>query len=249
MLKINIMELTPEEIKKLRIFAKYCQTFGAKNIEISGSVDYGSSELDYINDAIYLSQGAIKLYPEIKILLEKILTEAVLPEYLEFTDNLYEEVYGGISLYFDFENRTIEANGYYYDREEEGSTDEFEVAEYADNTEKNQLFVLFTELKDAGYTSGEVSYSGGGDSGEINSDFDIIGPNGKKRTLDLTTGEFSFLYDYLYDCLSSSFGGWEINEGSSGTFELSFVDYTITIHHTNYYETTKDIDFDFQLKY
>jgi hypothetical protein len=54
-----------------------------------------------------------------------------------------------------------------------------------------------------------VGYDGGGDSGYINSDY---------RTEDGKTGDTpAAIEDICYDLLED-YVGWEINEGSSGTF-------------------------------
>jgi hypothetical protein len=71
-----------------------------------------------------------------------------------------------------------------------------------------------------------VDYSGGGDDGSIEDDgYDDDG-NRFRLSDDLE--------DFLYSRLNNSFGGWEINEGSSGKFIIQRE--TVEIEH-EWYET------------
>jgi hypothetical protein len=65
------------------------------------------------------------------------------------------------------------------------------------------------------YPFGEVTFNGGGDSGYIDNDVQVYTGDIVSRPL----GDFPGLDDYLYDMLSS-YGGWEINEGSQGYFRI-----------------------------
>jgi hypothetical protein len=70
----------------------------------------------------------------------------------------------------------------------------------------------------------EVSYSGGGDDGYIEDDgYDDDG-NQYRLSSDLE--------EFLYDKLNGNFGGWEINEGSSGKFIIQRE--TVEIEHEWY---------------
>ena len=71
-----------------------------------------------------------------------------------------------------------------------------------------------------------VDYSGGGDDGSIEDDgYDDDGNR---------FGLSDDLKDYLYSILNNSFGGWEINDGSSGKFIIQRK--TVEIEH-EWYET------------
>lgn len=74
-----------------------------------------------------------------------------------------------------------------------------------------------------------VSYDGGGDSGWIENTFS----NGE-------TVPSSF-EDWGYLVLSENFGGWELDSGSKGSFEINFTDRTITINHIQYIDQAKQI--------
>ena len=86
----------------------------------------------------------------------------------------------------------------------DGSSDEYDVIEVP----SVQSFLDENEIDDF-----EVSYSGGGDDGYIEDDgYDDEG-NQYRLSDDLE--------NYLYSKLNNSFGGWEINEGSSGKFIIN----------------------------
>ena len=65
----------------------------------------------------------------------------------------------------------------------------------------------------------EARYSGGGDSGDI----DSITVDGKSSniTWHSDSDDDKLIWDTLYDQLESAYGGWEIDDGSSGTIELN----------------------------
>jgi hypothetical protein len=67
-----------------------------------------------------------------------------------------------------------------------------------------------------------VRFEGSGDSGYLNDNFE-------NTMLTLPAG----IEDWCYTTLENSFGGWEINEGSSGNFVFNLEDKTVTL---NYYE-------------
>ena len=86
----------------------------------------------------------------------------------------------------------------------DGSSDEYDVIEVP----SVQSFLDENEIDDF-----EVSYSGGGDDGYIEDDgYDDEG-NQYRLSDDLE--------NFLYSKLNNSFGGWEINEGSSGKFIIN----------------------------
>ena len=95
------------------------------------------------------------------------------------------------------------------------SSDEYDVIEVP----SVQSFLDENEIDDF-----EVSYSGGGDDGYIEDDgYDDEG-NQYRLSDDLE--------NYLYSKLNNSFGGWEINEGSSGKFIIN--SQTMVIEHEWY---------------
>ena len=65
----------------------------------------------------------------------------------------------------------------------------------------------------------EARYSGGGDSGDIDS-ITVDGMDSKIHW-DSQDDDEKLIWDTLYDNLENAYGGWEIDDGSAGTIELS----------------------------
>lgn len=65
----------------------------------------------------------------------------------------------------------------------------------------------------------EARYSGGGDDGDI----DSITVDGTESKIQWNSqdDDDKLIWDTLYDNLENAYGGWEIDDGSAGTIELS----------------------------
>jgi hypothetical protein len=112
----------------------------------------------------------------------------------------------------------------YYNREEDSQVEyyEDEIGRVIDDLIKNNIKPEFDNTL-------SVSYDGGGDSGWIENTF--------------STGETvpKSFEDWGYLVLSENFGGWELDSGSKGSFEINFTDRTITINHIQYIDQAKQI--------
>jgi hypothetical protein len=98
-----------------------------------------------------------------------------------------------------------------------------DVEEYSNQAEtyENQLNnpELEEYFKRTGVEIIEARYSGGGDSGDI----DSITVDGKSSniTWHSNSDDDKLIWNILYDNLENAYGGWEIDDGSSGTIELN----------------------------
>jgi len=98
-----------------------------------------------------------------------------------------------------------------------------DVEEYSNQAEtyENQLNnpELEEYFKRTGVEIIEARYSGGGDSGDI----DSITVDGKSSNITWHSDSYDdkLIWNTLYDQLESAYGGWEIDDGSSGTIELN----------------------------
>lgn len=114
---------------------------------------------------------------------------------------------------------SIYLNYYFY--EEENSSDIYEEEpEIVERLESEGLSLDQSTIY--------VDYNGGGDSGWLEGIFD----NGEEVP--------RFFEDWCYDKLNSDYSGWEIDEGSSGSFIVNFEEKTIEIVHTANTETSKE---------
>ena len=98
-----------------------------------------------------------------------------------------------------------------------------EAEEYTSQAETYERKLENPELEDYFKTTGveiiEARYSGGGDSGDI----DTITIDGEDSNIRWGTqyDDDKLIWDTLYDNLESAYGGWEIDDGSVGTIELN----------------------------
>ena len=130
----------------------------------------------------------------------------------------YYRIYGII----DVKNEKIIFENFeytYYDTE--GSGSHYDIGDYEEGEPMYDFFMEAGKfLDEIGSDSVTVNYSGGGDSGYIEDEYET--PNG-------TTGSVSEdMVDICYDLLQV-FGGWEINEGSQG--QITFTKDEIEVEH------------------
>jgi hypothetical protein len=95
--------------------------------------------------------------------------------------------------------------------------------EYTSQAETYERKLENPELEDYFKTTGveiiEARYSGGGDSGDI----DSITVDGEDSniTWHSDSDDDKLIWNTLYDNLENAYGGWEIDDGSAGTIELN----------------------------
>lgn len=115
---------------------------------------------------------------------------------------------------------------------------------------------LLAALRAAGAASAEVTYSGYGDSGDIDSacaycsdsvelklegriDFTVkqISARGEttgSRTIE-SMGLEDALKDFAYDVLETRHGGWELHEGAGGKLTINVEAGCFTLAHNDFY--------------
>jgi hypothetical protein len=95
--------------------------------------------------------------------------------------------------------------------------------EYTSQAETYERKLENPELEDYFKTTGveiiEARYSGGGDSGDI----DSITVDGEDSniTWHSNSDDDKLIWNTLYDNLENAYAGWEIDDGSAGTIELN----------------------------
>lgn len=88
---------------------------------------------------------------------------------------------------------------------------------------------VFNYLKEKDIKSLHVDFTGGGDSGYIEDNVEVVYNNDEVSNEDLS--DFGLLENYMYEMLSD-YGGWEINEGSQGRFYVDVEDRLINLFFT-----------------
>lgn len=119
-------------------------------------------------------------------------------------------------------------------------------------------------LKKLKVTSISVSYTGSGDSGQVDSvdafskDEKEVSLEGTKVTIVNLSSKFNqktkkfeekeakqetslgdALREIVYDILEMEYPGWEINDGSSGNLRINVKDKKFKLEHTTYYTESK----------
>lgn len=217
--------LTDDEKKYLRAVSNYIQSLGMSSGVVDFEIDYGSmfDPEDVRWDQITYFSNHYRA--EIPSKLNPILKKAV-----DANSNKFNEVptsedinWESVSIEIDAKEKVlmITHNWSYYAVGDTLSTE-------WDYTEDEEVGKLFEELEEAipahdrydkKYLN--LKYDGSGDSGFIEDRFD-------------EGGEVpAVVSDWCYDRLESLHGGWEINEGSRGTFEFDFDDKKIILYHTD----------------
>ena len=86
----------------------------------------------------------------------------------------------------------------------------------------DDLESIVTYMSKNDYKTATISFNGSGDSGYIEDS--IYFTNGR-----INISDFGKLEDYLYDMLENALPGWEINDGSQGTFTIDLEQGTINL--------------------
>ena len=171
------------------------------------------------------------------------------------TGNFYNEYYdnenGSLFFILNAEKKEIIVNYDYYDMITEESNIEknfsdfsnvtagWRGAERAVKTLTNQNVV--NELIKQYSNFCKLRYDGGGDSGWIENEIET--ENGiieiKKETDADVDGIEANLETISYDLLDLYYGGWEINEGSTGSINYNFQEQKVTMTHYQNVESTE----------
>lgn len=224
--------LTAEEKKYLQRICRYIGSLGMSHGSIEFEMEYGEFDLDdyNFNRITHFSNNYIGEIPnEFKEICYKLL-KYVQDNDLVTSPDVENINWERLEIEIDCDDSTISvAHDYnYYEASEtesvtkslnEDDDDEklMEVLDVLENDDEIEERVL------------RIDYNGGGDSGYLEDTF----RNGGDVPAEVS--------DYCYDILESNFGGWEINEGSQGYFEIDLDRKEITLYHTsNLDETGRD---------
>ena len=171
------------------------------------------------------------------------------------TGNFYNEYYdnenGNLFFILNAEKKEIIVNYDYYDMITEESNIEKNFSDFSNVTagwrgEERAVKTLtnqnvVNELIKQYSNFCKLRYDGGGDSGWIEDEIET--ENGitkiKKETDADVDGIEANLETISYDLLELYYGGWEINEGSSGSINYNFQEQKVTMTHYQNVESTE----------
>ena len=194
----------------------YMRNFGVDRVwtemTMSGSyVDHWDQEFQATKNGDYKKITVPKQF----IKLFDTLVEKYSQEIWDESQNEWGSDYYRVDINVSLSERKIIITSDIEEQKTEGASAEYDVI-------NNPSVQSFLDENDIDYL--EVSYSGGGDDGYIEDDgYDDDGNQ---------YGLSNDLEEFLYSKLNSSFGGWEINEGSSGKFIIQRE--TVEIEHEWY---------------
>jgi len=215
------IELTPEEIKTLKLFTYYCRGYGAE--EVNQHTYISNCEPDRWDSKWYKSDGGMPIdgYDAIGDLLDKLIDQYDLAAKGadRDCDNNAE-----MTINIDCVERklSVRITEYRMGQRDMGDSKEIDI------NEESPYGEMLRKMKQKGYKSGYVTFDGGGDSGEISAQIDF-----GKGNFEMLNRE---LENELYNWLENFYGGWEINEGSHGEFTFN-VDGNVEL---SFYEHTED---------
>ena len=232
---MNIPQLTPDELKTLQLFAYYCRSYGADSVYRTFYLSACSKDWEddrwYSNDV----RGGIDGYDRIDELIDKLVDD-------ESIVNEFNDCDGSqrIEVEIDCKEKSLTITAYetVYGTDPYGKEYTLEniKEEYGEDAAK-AVEELFTYLDGR---NARVDFSGGGDDGYIEDDMWV-----DSERVDIPKP----IDDLLYSMLNGNFAGWEINEGSQGSWEFNSGDKTIFFDFNYNTEEESNIGLDYEIKF
>jgi hypothetical protein len=192
----KIEDFIKSNLPNFKLLYFFLKSEGHDYITVSFNIQSG--EIDYWYDAY--GRGSIKLPERLKDFYEK-LVNLVMEEDFEIDYDNYHTI--NVTYDIDDNQLLIRDNEVVLVTKDTGTSEEIDSPDLLE-TMKNWL--------DKGILMMKVEFSGGGDSGYI----EDYGYDEKGNNHPIPAS----MEDFLYNMLESNFGGWEINEGAQGQFEI-----------------------------
>jgi|694.fasta_scaffold91467_2 hypothetical protein len=192
----KIEDFIKSNLPNFKLLYFFLKSEGHDYITVSFNIQSG--EIDYWYDAY--GRGSIKLPERLKDFYEK-LVNLVMEEDFEINYDNYHTI--NVTYNINDNQLLIRDNEVVLVTKDTGTSEEIDSPDLLE-TMKNWL--------DKGILMMKVEFSGGGDSGYI----EDYGYDEKGNNHPIPAS----MEDFLYNMLESNFGGWEINEGSQGQFEI-----------------------------
>ena len=224
--------LTLEEKKYLQRVCRYLGSLGMTNGIIEFEFDYSEFDCEDVDwkQITTFSNNYTAEIPDVMIEISKKLLNYVCENDLIRTPDVDDINWQRIEIDLDCEDSTISVvlDYNYYDIGDT-ETDTRSLEEEEENESLREVFDVLEDDPDIQDRILTIDYSGGGDSGYLEDSF---------NSGDSVPAVVS---DFCYNMLENRFGGWEINEGSQGNFEIDLDKKEITLNHTyNLDETGRD---------
>jgi hypothetical protein len=228
--------LTLEEKKYLQRICRYLGSLGMTHGSIEFDHDYSEfdcEDIDWKRITSFSNNYSAEIPEGLKEISKKLLNH-VCENGLINSPDVEDINWQRIEVDIDCDESTISvAHDYNYYELGETETDTRSLEEDSENESLIEVFDILEDDPDIEDRVLTIDYNGSGDSGYIEDSF---------------TNGFSVpaaVSDFCYNMLENRFGGWEINEGSQGNFEIDLDRKEITLNHTyNLDETGRDTVFE-----
>jgi hypothetical protein len=230
-------QVTPEQLKSLKLFSVYLQSYGAETATKEYYIE--GCQVDWEDETFQSPQTSISIETYDKI--NEVLNEIV--ETNELIENATTDcdLRGQLTLSIDCNARTLEAYSMQWEYSSEGSSDSKtldEISEEYDEDTYNEVLRLFKEIGEDG--EGEIKFQGGGDDGEIENEIDINGSLERVPKL---------IYDMVYQWLTNTGIDWYNNEGGQGSFIFRPKHSEIDLNIEQNYEESVDTPLNFVINF
>jgi hypothetical protein len=221
--------LTIDEKKFLNRICRYLGSLGMENgfIEFEMHTSYfDCDDIDWDEITHFANNYTAEIPEELIPIFQKALNYVCENDLVEQPD-VDDINWGRVSVEIDCKTKEISIS-YDYSYYDVGNSES--VTHSLDEDDDENLMEVFDALENDEEIIDrvlQVDYNGSGDSGYLEDDF----TNGNSVP--------AVVSDYAYNMLENSFGGWEINEGSQGNFEIDLDRKEITLNHTSNIEETE----------
>lgn len=217
--------LNPDQKRLLRKTCNYLASLGMSDGLIEFEVDTEDFCDDYTSinweHVTHFDNNYTAEVPDFLIPIFQQIVKYVCENNMVTIPDIDDINYRRISIDIDCEKKEISLE-HYYSYYEASETESVEYSLEEDGEDESLVEALQSIRDDDEITDSELElqYNGSGDSGFIEDTF--------------TNGDSvpSPVEDFCYSKLESNFGGWEINEGSQGRFEIDMERGSITLYHT-----------------
>jgi hypothetical protein len=230
-------QVTPEQLKSLKLFAAYLNSYGAETATKDYYIEY--CEIEYEDDYFRSPETSISIetYEKIDEVLKEIL------ETNQLIDNSTTdcELRGQLEIEIDCIERTLTATATQWEYESKGfefSKTLEEISEDYSEETYNEVLRIFKQIGENG--EGSASFQGGGDSGALDGDMYI---NGSSEDLP------KLIEDMLYHWLEETDVDWYNNEGGQGSFIFSPKNSEIYLNLEQNYEENVNVPLDFKIHF
>ncbi len=198
---MRTLELTEEQKKTLKLFSYYCGSYGAKTATLTVYLSEGGS-VDWQDDYWYSDSGTrIEDYDKINDLIDYFFNDTTLMDYYDYDGT------GTLEFEIDIKERKMTITGWHREYSTDDSYKEWNDEDDDFGDLKDDFNRFFEQM---GGESGRLGFDGSGDSGQLHDNIELS----SGQSMDIP----SFIEEWCYDMLGHHFGGWEINEGSQGSF-------------------------------